>query len=123
MTDHAAHLEQFTLLNTTTDASAPVVTEEWGVYNDPDFLGPRFDSGEIHPALREEILEKPLYTSPIPGSAKRFLLWTNENRAKHGKLATEGAAILQMHTITRTARRTVTGQELEDIDEGRRPNG
>lgn len=101
-----------------------IVSEElWGVYNDPDFFNPRFDSGELHPVLRGKILDEPLYTSPIPGPAKRFMLWTNENRAKEGSFTVEGWAILRMQEVTRTPFRTVTGAELAIIDEGRRPNG
>lgn len=97
--------------------------EVWAVYNDPDFMEPRFASGEVHPGLRELILETPLYTSPIPGPAKRYMLWTNENRAQSGAFVKEGFAILRTQTVTRTPFRTVTGQELEEIDAGRRPNG
>jgi hypothetical protein len=124
MTDHSEFLEQFTVLNsTTTDVDAPVLIEEWAVFNDPDFLGPRFERGEIHPALREKLLEEPLFMAAIPGSAKRFMLWTNEQRRLGGKLALEGEAILRTRTITQPPFRTVTGEELDAIDEGRRPNG
>lgn len=120
MTDHGAHLEQFAVLNST---ASPNVTEEWAVFNDADFLGPRFERGEIHPALKDKILEEPLFTASIPGSAKRFLLWTNEQRAIHGKLHLEGEAVLRTRTITQSPWRRVTGDELDSIDEGRRANG
>lgn len=120
MTGHDEHLEQFAVLNSTT---SPDVTEEWSVFNDADFLGPRFERGEIHPALKDKILEEPLFTASIPGSAKRFLLWTNEQRAIHGKLHLEGEAVLRTRTITHSPWRKVTGDELDSIDEGRRANG
>ena len=100
-----------------------VTTEElWIVVNDEEFLEPRFASGEIHPLLREKIME-PMYFSPIPGPAKRYMLWTNEGRANSGAFIKEGWAVLKVQTVARTPFRTVTGAELEEIDEGRRPNG
>lgn len=106
------------------DLMASTTEEEvWAVYNDADFMEPRFASGEVHPGLRDLILGSPLYTSPIPGPAKRYMLWTNENRAQSGAFIKEGWAILRVQTVTRTPFRTVAGTELEEIDEGRRPNG
>jgi|SRR5688572_7424119 hypothetical protein len=98
------------------------VIEEWGVYNDPTFYEPRFANGELHPMLRDKI-EEPMWTSPVPGAAKRYMLWVNEQRAKQGSFLTEGWALLRMRTITKSALRTVTGEELESIEDGRRPNG
>lgn len=124
MTDHTAHLQQFAVLNSSGyDIHDAETVEEWSVWNDPDFFEPRFTSGEVHPALKDKILGEPLYVSEIPGSAKRYLLWTNELRRENGKIAVEGAAILRMREITHGARRKVEGLELDMIDEGRRPNG
>jgi len=126
MTDHSDHLEQFALLNTTTPPEgdeSPAVRGEWAVFNDPDFLGPRFDRGEIHPALREKLLEEPMHILDVEGTGKRVMLHINEQRRLYGKLATEGPAILRSRTVTTTPWRTIEGEELEAIDEGRRPNG
>lgn len=124
MTDHTEHLTQFAVLNSSGhDIHESTTVEEWSVWNDPDFFNPRFVSGEVHPALKDKILGEPLYVSEIPGSAKRFLLWTNEQRATNGKLSKEGAAILRMRPITSGARRKVDGAELDEIDEGRKANG
>src|SRR5688572_3380012 len=102
---------------------ATVVQEFYGVFNDAEFLEPRFASGEIHPMLRDKILDEPLFTSPVAGAAKRFMLWTNDQRAIHGNFLKEGWAVLQKQTVTTTPWTKVEGQELDDIDEGRKPNG
>ena len=101
------------------------VIEEWGVFNDPDFLEPRFASGEIHPLLREKLLEEPLWTSELPGPAKRFQQYFNNERLSDGRYVHEGLAVLRMRTTTRTKWRTVTERspEWDDIDDGRRANG
>jgi hypothetical protein len=125
MTDHDEHLKQFALLNTSADPDIvkPEVREEWAVFNDPAFLGPRFERGEIHPALREKLLEEPMHVLDVEGTGKRVMLWINETRAQHGKLATEGPAILRHRTVTTSSWRTIEGEELEGIDAGRRPHG
>lgn len=124
MTDHTEHLTQFAVLNSSGhDIHGAETAEEWSVWNDPDFFNPRFASGEVHPALKDKILGEPLYVSAIPGSAKRYLLWTNELRRENGKVAVEGEAILRMRLVTRGARNRVQGAELDAIDEGRRANG
>lgn len=124
MTDHTEHLTQFAVLNSSGhDIHAADEEEEWSVWNNPKFFNPRFEDGTIHPALKDKILGEPLYTSPVPGSAKRYLLWTNEQRRINGKLAVEGEAILRMRVLKASVRREVTGPELDEIDEGRRPNG
>jgi hypothetical protein len=124
MTDHSEHLTAFAVLNSSGfDIHEAETVEEWSVWNDPEFFNPRFASGEVHPALKDKILGEPLFTSEVPGAAKRFLLWTNEQRRLEGKLPREGAAILRMRPITHGARRKVEGLELEEIDEGRRANG
>lgn len=101
-------------------SAVPEVVEEWGVWNDPEFFEPRFASGEIHPALREKLLGEPLWTSPLPGPAKRFMMWTNDQRSLQGTFVKEGFAVLRMRTITPSSWRTVEGTELAGIDEGRR---
>jgi hypothetical protein len=125
MTDHDEHLKQFALLNTTADPSItrPEVREEWAIFNDPEFLLPRFERGEIHPAMKEILLDNPLHVLDVAGTGKRVLLWINETRAQHGKMSTEGAAILRHRTVTTSSWRTVEGEELEMIDEGRRAHG
>lgn len=124
MTDHTEHLTAFAVLNTSRhDFHAGEIVEEWSVWNDPEFLQPRFENGEIHPALRDKILGEPLFTSSVPGSAKRFQKWTNETRQSTGQLATAGEAILRMRTISQSARRKVEGEEWEMIEDGRRANG
>lgn len=124
MTDHDAHLTAFTVLNKAGhDIHAVETVEEWSVWNDPDFFNPRFASGEVHPALKDKILGEPLYVSEIPGSAKRYMLWANELRREHGKVAVEGETILRFRTLIRGARTRVQGPELDAIDEGRRANG
>jgi hypothetical protein len=124
MTDHDEHLKQFALLNsTTTDADAPSVRQEWAVFNDPDFLEPRLADGTIHPALRELLLDNPLHVLDVAGTGARVTKWINEGRQQHGKLATEGPAILRTRTVTTSPWRTIEGQEFEDIDDGRKPNG
>lgn len=124
MTDHTEHLTQFAVLNSSGhDIHGAETTEEWSVWNDPEFFNPRFASGEVHPALKDKILGEPLYVSEIPGSAKRYLLWTNELRRENGKVAVEGEAILRRRELSKSVRTRVQGQELDAIDEGRRANG
>lgn len=104
----------------------PVVEEVWAVFNDPALFEPRFASGQLHPMLREQLLETPLFSSSLPGAAKRFMNWTNTERAEKGgpdAIARDGYAILRHQTITRSAWRTVEGAELDAIEDGRRPNG
>jgi hypothetical protein len=124
MTDHDEHLKKFALLNSSTPpADAGEVRQEWAVFNDPEFLLPRFERDEIHPAMKEILLDNPLHVLDVEGTGKRVLLWVNEQRAQHGKLATEGPAILRHRTVTTSPWRTIEGEELEMIDEGRRAHG
>lgn len=101
----------------------PEVVEEWAVFNDPAFWEPKFASGEVHPELRENILERPLWSTELPGAAKRYQQYYNDQRKEFGQLATAGPVILRVQRITKEPWRTVEGQEWEDIDDGRKPNG
>lgn len=105
------------------NASDAVVEEEWGIFNDPEFWEPKFASGEMHEELREVILERPLWTSPLPGPAKRYQEYNNQQRIDLGQVAMAGPLVLKVQRVTREKWRTVSGQEWEDIDDGRRPNG
>lgn len=93
----------------------------YGIFNDPEFFEPRFKDGTLHPALRDVILKDPLWSTPSASAAKRFMLWTNEERDAQGKTAQEGHAILRERVLSPWE--DVTGAELEEIDEGRRPTG
>jgi len=107
-------------------ADDDVIEDMYGVFNDPVFFEPRFASGELHPLLRTRLLDEPLYTNSLPGPAKRHMNWLNTQRLENGgpdRIAREGYVILRHQRITRTAWRTVQGQELEDVDDGRRANG
>lgn len=105
------------------DAVQAVPEEEmlYGVFNDPEVLEPMFASGRLHPFLREKLLEEPLWTSPLPGPAKRFMKWTNEQRAMN-PVNNMGQAVLREQRIVRTPWRTIEGTELEAINDGRRAN-
>ena len=100
-----------------------VTSQEWGVFNDPDFWKPKFDAGEIHADLREKIIDEPLFTSPIPGPAKRYQEYYNKQREEFNQVETAGYTVLRVQTVTREPWRTVSGQEWDDIDDGKRPNG
>lgn len=102
------------------------VEEMWGVFNDPAHFEPRFTSGQLHPMLREQLLDTPLFTSALPGPAKRFKNWTDNDRFEKGgpdRVARDGYTVLRVQRVTKTAWRLVEGAELEAIDDGRRPNG
>ena len=92
----------------------------YGIFNDPEFFEPRFADGTLHPALREILLKDPLWATPSAPAAKRYMLWTNEDRDAQGKTEREGNAILRTRTLSPW--HTLTKEELEEIDEGRRPN-
>lgn len=105
---------------------ADEVIEEWGVFNDPAYFEPRFADGQLHGLLREQLLETPLFQAPLPGPAKRFAEWTNRERFERGgpdRIAQDGLVVVRTRTITKTAWRTISGVEYEQIDDGRRPNG
>lgn len=101
----------------------PLVQELWGIFNDPQFFEPRFADGTIHPMLREKLLEEPLWTSDMPGPAKRFVEWQNRDRTEQGRIEREGPVILRVQEVIRKPWRTVTGQEYNDINDGRAPSG
>lgn len=103
-----------------------VVDITYGVFNDPAYFEPRFARGEIHPLLREQILEKPMFESALPGPAKRFMNWANTQRLEEGgpdRVARDGYVILREQRVIKEPWRTIEGAELEAIDDGRRPNG
>lgn len=120
--DYRAQLENFAADNSTKD-DGPKVETLYGIFNDPQFFEHRFASGEIHPALREKILEEPLWTTDVAGPAKRFMIYQNEQRAERGQLHKDGLTILKEQQVIRHPWREIKGQELDDIDEGRRANG
>lgn len=93
----------------------------YGIFNDPAFFEPKFQSGELHPVLRENILDTPLYTTPGASEAKRYMTWQNEQRASEGTVQKYGNTILRTRDLTPW--RDVKGAELEAIDDGRRANG
>lgn len=100
------------------------VTEtEYAVFNDPDFLEPRFASGELHQDLREPLLDNPLWVGPTDSAAKRFMLFQNDQRAMNGKFTEYGFTVLRKRSLTRTPWVRVEGAELDAIDEGRRAYG
>lgn len=106
-----------------TPPKGDVVAEEYAIFNDPKHFEPLFASGQIHPMLREKLLEEPLWFSPVAGAAKRFMLWTNDQRSLSGDFVTHGFAVLRRRTVTTTPWEDVTGADLDAIDEGRRANG
>lgn len=99
------------------------VTETWyAVFNDPERIQEQVDLG-----LPEELADKlrePLHQTQAVAAAKRYLLWTNENRdANPELLARSGYALLRTQDVTVTPWRTIEGDELAAIDEGRRAYG
>lgn len=116
-------LQQLLSANNRPAEGVPVVEEEWGVFNDPDFFEPKFAKGEVDENLRELILDRPLWTSPIPGPAKRYQQYFNDQRRDFGQLPTAGPVILRVQKIVREPWRTVTGAEYDAIDDGKAPSG
>src|SRR5688572_23630963 len=102
---------------------APETVDEWGVFNDPDFWGPKFASGEMHEELREVVLERPLFVSETAGEAKRYQQFFTLQRTEHGQLDFAGPLVLRTQRVVRHPWRTVTGAEWDEIDDGRRPSG
>jgi hypothetical protein len=92
----------------------------YGIFNDQEFFEPRFADGTLHPALRELLLRDPLWSTPSAPAAKRYMLWANAQRDEQGTAEKEGYTVLRKRTLTPWE--DVKGQELEEIDEGRRPN-
>lgn len=109
----------------TTQVKLDEIQEEelWGAFNDPGFFEPKFASGEIHEMLREKILEEPLFTSPLPGPAKRYVEYYNIQRAEAGLVPKAGNVVLRMQRVTRYPWRSVQGAEYDDIATGKEPNG
>jgi hypothetical protein len=116
--DYQAQLEAFAAGNRI--EPQPVQETLYGIFNDPEFFEPRFASGEIHPHLREKILDEPLWTSDVAGAAKRFMLYNNEIRARQGTLHLDGMLILREQVVLRHPWRDIKDAELDAIDEGRR---
>lgn len=103
----------------------PVVREEsYGAFNDPAYFEPRFASGELHPDLRENLLDKPLWASPIPGPCMRYVAFYNDERRKDpAQHAVIGDMIMKVQVVERQPWRVVTETEKESIDDGRRAYG
>jgi hypothetical protein len=101
------------------------VEETWGVFNDEEHFEQRLKNGTIHPAMREKLVGEPLWTSPIPGPAKRYQQYFNEQREKEGLIPMAGYTVLKVQRRTVRPWRTIAQdtQEWADIDDGRRPNG
>ena len=97
-------------------------TETWyAVFNDPAKIDAQVALGM--PEDLADKLREPLHQTLSASAAKRYLLWTNENRDKPewaANLAASGYAILRRQDVTTTPWETIEGEELENIDEGRR---
>lgn len=93
----------------------------YGIFNDPAFLEPMFAEGKLHLVLREKLLDEALWTTPDASAAKRYMLWTNEQRTELGTIRQFGATILRTRTLTPW--RSLQGAETDAIDEGRRAYG
>lgn len=107
-------------------AVIPALIEEeiYGAFNDPAFFEPRFASGELHPVLRQKLLDEPLFTSATPGPAARYVKLFNYERSKDpAKHAIEGDLVLRVQHVTRTQWHTLTPAEMGEIDDGRRAYG
>lgn len=110
------------LLNVTPPADANVTQTWYAVFNDPERIQEQVDLGM--PEDLADKLREPLHQTLAPGAAKRYLLWTNENRDTNPELlARSGYALLRTQDVTTTPWRTIEGDELANIDEGRRAYG
>lgn len=98
-------------------------TETWyGVFNDEDRIAAAVAKGM--PEDLADKLREPLHQSLSPAAAKRYWMWTNENRDEHPELlAQSGYALLKKQNVTTTPWAAVTNEEIEEIDEGRRAYG
>lgn len=98
-------------------------TETWyAVFNDPT----RIDAA-VAAGMPEELADKlrePLHQSLSRAAAKRYWMWTNENRDEHPELlAQSGHALFKKQDVTTTPWALVTDDEIDEIDEGRRAYG
>lgn len=98
-------------------------TETWyAVFNDPAKIDAQVALGM--PEDLADKLREPLHQTLSPAAAKRYWMWTNENRDEHPELlAQSGYALLKKQNVTTTPWVTVEGAELAAIDEGRRAYG
>lgn len=101
----------------------PETVTVYGVFNDEGFFGPKFDSGELHEGLRENLLDRPLWTSEVAGSAKRYAIWLNDVRMKEGNLPKLGHVVLRKQEVTTKPWAPVSPLEFDSIDDGRKANG
>lgn len=94
-------------------------TVVYAVYNDPEAVQRAAEQNQWPPTFTETF-SRPLFESAVPGAAKRFQKWTNEQRSERGETM---LAVLRTQTTHSTPWRTLDGQEYDDIDDGRRANG
>lgn len=90
-----------------------VVEVLYGVFNDPDVYEPRFASGDLHPSLRQVILETPLYTDKSLRQATGHQRLVNEERRALGRVARDGRAVLRRQVIISSAWETVHVEDQE----------
>lgn len=77
-------------------------TTHYGVFNDPQVFEPRFAAGELPEALRQPLLETPIYEDDDEQRTLRHANLTNDDRRAHGSLERDGLVIVKRQVTLRS---------------------
>lgn len=87
---------------------------EYGVFNDPEFWDPLFET-EIDRSLYAQQILEPMHSTLSLRSAVRFADLRNTERAEQGKMDKYGPVVVRTRTITRAPWRDVAYDEIDAI--------
>lgn len=74
----------------------------YGIFNDPQVWDRRFSSGELAPALRQPLLETPLYEDESASRTLAHARLMNDDRKQHGTLTRDGMVLVRRQVTLRS---------------------
>lgn len=89
-------------LETGVEPSGLELSVTYGIFNDPQVWERRFTSGELAPALRQPLLETPLYEDDSPDRTLNHARLMNDDRRLAGTLARDGMVLVKRQVTLRS---------------------
>lgn len=86
---------------------------QYGVFNDAEVWDPLFAAGEMPEALREILVERPLYQSELLQEAVRHARFINEERGLRGEIDKIGYVVVQSRQVVEHPWKQVPWEEVE----------
>jgi hypothetical protein len=86
---------------------------QYGVFNDEEVWGPLFEAGEMPEALREILVDRPLYQCEILPEAVRHAKLINEERGLRNETEKIGFVLVKTRNVVEHPWKQVPWEEVE----------